>query len=170
MTSTHLRAPRARQSGAVLMAALMILIVLTLLVLAATRGSTLLERLTGNARQLDQAFQTAEAALREGERRLAAAALPDAIQTPGWYHHSAKPAPDWSQPGAWDAATNGKIAYAVGDATAQVAIEELAPVPDPGGGLNPTEQPQDTTVYRISARGYGERGDTFVILQTTYRR
>jgi Tfp pilus assembly protein PilX len=60
--------------------------------------------------------------------------------------------------------------YSIDGANAQIAIEELPAVPDPGGGLNPTEQPQDATVYRISARGYGQRGDTFVILQTTYRR
>ncbi|MDR7135905.1 type IV pilus assembly protein PilX [Lysobacter niastensis] len=155
--------------GSVLMVSLLIMIVLTLLVLAAMRGSTLMERLVGNSRQLDQAFQTTEAALRHGES-LVDGALPDVITANGWYHYAAKPSPDWSTPTAWDAAGNGKISYSIDGANAQIAIEELPAVPDPGGGLNPTEQPQDSTVYRISARGYGQRGDTFVILQTTYRR
>jgi type IV pilus assembly protein PilX len=159
-----------RSRGAALIASLMILIVLTLLVLVAVRGSTLMERLVGNSRQLDQAFQTTEAALRQGEALLEQPVLPDVINTAGWYHYEAKPAPDWTTPTAWDASANGKIAYRIGDARAQIAIEELPAVPDPGGGLNPTEQPQESTVYRVSARGYSERGDTFVILQTTYRR
>jgi len=159
-----------RQRGSALMVSLMILIVLTLLVLAAVRGSTLIERLVGNSRQLDQAFQTAEAALRQGESLLARPNLPDVINTAGWYHHAAKPSPDWTVPTAWDAEGNGKIAYTIDGANAQFTIEELPAVPDPGGGLNPTEQAQEGSVYRISARGYGARGDTFVILQTTYRR
>lgn len=156
------------ERGAALMTSLMILIILTLLVLAATRGSVLLERVTGNARQLDQAFQTAEAALRQGEALLAPPVLPDVMKTAGWYHYAAKPAPNWTVPASWDA--SGSIPFAVGKARAQIAIEELPVVPDPGGGLNPTEQAQEGMVYRISARGYSERGDTFVILQTTYRR
>lgn len=176
MTPSSLIHGARRQRGSVLMVALMILIVLTLLVLAATRGSTLMERLVGNSRQLDQAFQTAEAALRQGESLLDQPELPDILDTAGWYHHNDKPAPDWNTPAAWDAAANSTLAYSIdhdGDGTAaqaQIAIEELPPVPDPGGGLNPTEQPQESTVYRVSVRGYGERGDTFVILQTTYRR
>jgi type IV pilus assembly protein PilX len=167
----HAAMPTRRHArGAALMTSLMILIVLTLLVLAATRGSVLMERLVGNSRQLDQAFQTAEAALRDGEAMLAQPVLLDVLKTPGWYHHAAKPAPDWNAPAAWDASANGKIDFTIGNARAQIAIEELPVVPDPGGGLNPTEQPQEGTVYRVSARGYGERGDTFVILQSTYRR
>lgn len=163
---------RARQHarGAALMTSLMILIVLTLLVLAATRGSVLMERLVGNSRQLDQAFQTSEAALRQGETLLAQPVLPDVLKTAGWYHYAAKPAPDWTAPAPWDSAANGKIDFTIGSARAQITIEELPVVPDPGGGLNPTEQPQEGSVYRVSARGYSERGDTFVILQSTYRR
>jgi type IV pilus assembly protein PilX len=164
------RGRRTQSRGAALMTSLMILIVLTLLVLAATRGSVLMERLVGNSRQLDQAFQTTEAALREGEAMLAQPVLPDVLKTPGWYHYAAKPAPDWTMPTSWDDGSNGKIDFEIGSARAQIAIEELPVVPDPGGGLNPTEQPQEGTVYRVSARGYGERGDTFVILQSTYRR
>lgn len=159
-----------RPRGSTLMVSLMILIVLTLLVLASIRGSTLLERLVGNSRQLDQAFQTAEAALRQGESLLAQPNLPNVVNTAGWYHYAAKPAPDWTLPASWDAAGNSKIAYSIDGASAQFAIEELPAVPDPGGGLNPTEQAQEGSVYRISARGYGARGDTFVILQTTHRR
>ncbi len=170
MKPFRVRPLRSRQRGAVLVVSLMILLVLTVLVLAATRGAVLMERMAGNSRQLDQAFQTAEAALREGEGRLDAAALPDVTKTAGWYHYAIKPAPDWTQPTAWDAAANGKLSYTINGANAQISIEELPAVPDPGGGLNPAEQPQEGTVYRISARGYGQRGDTFVILQTTYRR
>lgn len=164
------------QRGSVLVVSLMILLVLTMLALAASRNAQVMERLGGNARQLDQAFQAAEAALRHGEGLVAQATPPAPTGANGWYHYSIAPSPDWNDPDAWDAAGNGKLAWAVpscdgaNTCRAQIAIEELPPLPDPGGGLNPTEQPQEGAMYRISARGFGGRGDTFVILQTTYRR
>ena len=164
------------QRGAVLVVSLIILLVLTLLALAASRNALVMERLGGSSRQLDQAFQAAEAALRHGEGLLSQANLPAPTGANGWYHYSIAPSPDWNDPDAWDATGNGKLAWSLASCDGasacqtQIAIEELPPLPDPGGGLNPTEQPQEGTMYRISARGFGGRGDTFVILQTTFRR
>jgi len=59
-----------RQSGAVLVIALMFLVVLTLLAMTSMSGTVLEERMAGQYRDLNLAFQAAEAALRDAERDL----------------------------------------------------------------------------------------------------
>lgn len=59
-----------REKGAVLIVALLFLVMLTLLGVTAMTGSTMEERMAGNARDTSVAFQAAEAALRDARRDL----------------------------------------------------------------------------------------------------
>lgn len=61
-----------KESGAVLIVALVILLILTILGLAVMESSIIEERSAGNALTRNAAFQAAEAALREGESALLA--------------------------------------------------------------------------------------------------
>lgn len=65
-----------RQRGVTLVIVLLLLIVVTLLGLAAMRGSILQERMAGNVAARGMAFQAAEAALRVGEEYLRVADPP----------------------------------------------------------------------------------------------
>lgn len=56
-----------RQNGAALIVALVMLLVLTLIAITASRTSTLQERMAGNFRQSSIAFEAAEVTLRIGE-------------------------------------------------------------------------------------------------------
>jgi type IV pilus assembly protein PilX len=167
---------RKRQTGAVLMVSLLVLILLTLLGLTAIRAGTVQERIAGNTRNLDVAFQAAEAALREAEDRLDNPSVPLTNgSVTGWYHWSLAPAPAWKAPATWDA--SGNIDYTLGaDAgwsvarAPEFAVEELPPMPDTGGSLDGSAPVSEDVMYRISARGFGGNTNTFVILQTTYRR
>ena len=58
---------RSGQRGAVLITSLILLLVMTLIGLSAMRSTTLEERMSGNARNSEIAFQASEAVLREGE-------------------------------------------------------------------------------------------------------
>lgn len=71
--ANSLKANRAavRQTGAVLVVSLLILLVMTVLGVAAMGTTTLQERMANNNRQQQVAFQAAEAALRAGETYLA---------------------------------------------------------------------------------------------------
>jgi type IV pilus assembly protein PilX len=60
-------APLNRQAGAVLLVSLVMLLLLTLIGLAGMRLASLEERIAGNQRDREVAFQAAEAALRAGE-------------------------------------------------------------------------------------------------------
>lgn len=63
--------PRLRQSGAVLITALVLLLIMTLLGLASMQNTSLEERMAGNMRHANIAFQAAESALRQGEAWIA---------------------------------------------------------------------------------------------------
>ena len=65
-----------RERGAVLIVALVFLVIMTVLGVTAMRTTTLQERMAGNVRDSNLAFQSAEAALREGEQFLQQATLP----------------------------------------------------------------------------------------------
>lgn len=67
----NLKANRGRQKGAVLVVSLMILLVLTLIGVTAMTTSTLEERMAGNLKDVNLAFQASESALRDSERWLA---------------------------------------------------------------------------------------------------
>ena len=58
---------RSRQRGAVLIVSMLLLLVLTILALTASQSTRMEERMAGNARDADLAFQSAEAGLRAAE-------------------------------------------------------------------------------------------------------
>ena len=62
--------PFSRQRGAALFVSLMFLIILTLLGISAANVGIMQERMAGNVRETNEAFQLAEATLREIEQRL----------------------------------------------------------------------------------------------------
>ena len=64
-----------RQRGMVLVVSLIILVVITLLAISAMRVTTLEERMAGNTRDRQLAFQAAEYALREAQDYLSTAVL-----------------------------------------------------------------------------------------------
>lgn len=59
------------QRGAIMVISLLLLLVMTVLALTASQSTTLQERMAGNARDTDIAFQAGEAGLRDAEAALA---------------------------------------------------------------------------------------------------
>jgi type IV pilus assembly protein PilX len=158
------------QRGAALIVALVFLIVLTLLGVSSMRTSTLQERMAGNLRDSNLAFQAAEAGLREAEQFLQAATLPVFDGTGGLLLRQ----DDAGQPSYWktfDWATNSIDATAVAGVAAvpQFVIEELPPVPAEGDSLRFGALP-DIGFYRVTSRAVGGTTDAVSVLQITYRR
>ncbi len=72
----HQQTPNeSRQTGAALIVALIMLLLMTVLGLTAMNTVTMEERMAGNLRDLNLSFQAAEAALRDGEKYLAPLSL-----------------------------------------------------------------------------------------------
>lgn len=61
---------RSSQRGAILVVSLLLLLVMTVLALTASQTTRLQERMAGNARDVDLAFQAGEAGLRAAEERI----------------------------------------------------------------------------------------------------
>lgn len=169
--------PLKAQQGAVLVIALIMLLAMTLIGVTGLSSTTMQERMAGNMREVNIAFQAAEATLREGENFLTAATLPEFNGSNGLY----QPVPGGTAQN-WDVSSNwtgtASRVYAgdldTDDVTLAAApryiIEELPPVPAPGGTLSSDAPAPETGMYRITARAFGRSDTTVVMLQTTYKR
>ncbi len=160
------------EKGAVLIAGMLILLVLTLIGLTAMQSSTLEEMMSRNYGSRNIAFEAAEAALREGENFLRTQVLPPFSGTSlvpasnGLYQPRIEvTALDWND--------TDSVAYS-GDQPAGAAakpryiIEELGTVNDDGEPIVPSTEVKNRVMYRVTAHGVGSQNGTVVILQTTY--
>lgn len=175
LRSRHL--PRARQRGTILVISLLLLLVMTVLALSASQTTRMQERMAGNARDLDLAFQSGEASLRDAEARLDAAAKavgsrPDDCAPEAdcyWKQQGATPlnfataTPQWWADFGTEYGGNGKqIAEVTEDP--QAYSEVLMDVSDslrkgtPGGA--------STVYYRHTVRAKGGTDTANAVLQT----
>lgn len=169
--AVSLTALAPRQRGSALIVGLIFLLILTIMGVTSMRSTTMQERMAGNLRDRNIAFQSAEAALREGENFLEQAALPPFGGVGGLLPRQpfGGRAAFWNDTHNWN--DNSRMADPVaGAASAPLfVIEELPPIPSPGDSARFGPLPE-VGVYRVTARAEGGTTDAVVILQTTYRR
>jgi type IV pilus assembly protein PilX len=172
-----------RQRGISLVVVLLFLVIMMGLGTTAIRTATIEEKLSGNERDQQIAFEAAEAALRDGERYVRASlssssgfsfACSNGLCVPSSTATAAWNAVDWSGtiPRAYGSVT-GLGTYP--DTTVSRAprfIVELLPnmAPSSGNslGLGSRDQFGVGTPYRITAVGWGRRASTQVMLQSVY--
>lgn len=159
-----------RQTGAVLVVSLVMLLLLTLISTTAMQTTSLEEKMAGNMRDKDLAFQAAESALKSAEARLdSPVALPTftTAGTSGFYSSASTIPTDtavlndsfWtSNPVATSTVTTLGTA-----STPQYIIQQLpaACVIAPCSGVLPTP-------YKITVRATGGSTNAVVILQSIY--
>jgi type IV pilus assembly protein PilX len=171
------------QHGAVLIIALLLLVMIMMLGIPAVTTNMLNERMSGNTRQRDLAFQAAEHALQEADAFMStqtAAALDlqfdpnsdsncadhaNGFLCNGESHDN--DAAYWRNTFAWGTASNYRTptnALATGLVASQprYVVEKM---PDVTDGTPPTTK----KYYRITARGLGQDSDAIVILQAMYQ-
>lgn len=167
-----------RESGAVLVISLIILLVITVLAIGSTRTSTLEEKMAGNTRDRNLAFQSTESAVREAEVFL------DSIVSLGAFDGSAglfaqsHNEPSFYDPAIWGDATQHVVAgtdfgsyepprYFIKEYTIVAGTEAAMNM----SGYGDNKGTGDVTVFRITARGTGASADSAeVILRTQYGR
>ena len=157
---------KQKQQGAALVTGLIFMVVLTLLVVAGMRTTILEEKMAGNARDVDLAFQAAEAALREAE--LSLFYPPPVLGTPHLIVDS-RTVDFWLATYNWATAapyTGAPLAGAA--AQPSYAIEETPQVRESGSSLK-AGQFAPSRIYKITARGSGGSANTQVFLQSVYR-
>ena len=173
-----------KERGAVLIIGLIMMLLLTIIGLASIRGSDLQERMAGNMRDRNLAFQSAEAGLRAGElvtSGLSSVAVPNAN---GYFENlnlstTVKRPALWEKVD-WETATNSiKLADSTISNVAgqpRYVIEKIS-VPfdsaSQGGCIDSGCQKKPSVYYRVTSRGVGGASDDFgitdseVVLQST---
>ncbi len=169
-------APRKKQQGAVLAISLIMLLVMTLVGVAAMQNTVMEEKMAGNMGNAARSLQAAESALRAAETFLAAGGLPafDGSAAGLYKQEDVGTAPIFMSSTVWNSSTTsvtyGTSLYGIPTANLpKYIIEELAPVPDLSGSQAADEPLPDATVYRITARGVDGTGNTVTRLQSIYK-
>lgn len=172
-TSRSLNRSKSRQTGVALITGLIFLVMLTLIALAAMQSTTLEERMAGNARSRDLAFQGAEAAVRAAEAVLSGASLPPFNGSKVGYYlpmDNAASADYWKTYD-WDAKSVAYAGALTGVKEARFVVEALpANTASSGDDSLVAKALSGGEIFRITARGIGTDGTSTVIVQTTFRR
>jgi type IV pilus assembly protein PilX len=169
-----------KQRGAVLIISLIILLLMTLIGTAGMQNTSLEEKMAGNMRDRNLAFQAAESALRAGETFLittATAALPAFNCTNGYFQApapgkcSAALTPVWDNIN-WTAINSQAFVGILANLNAnpRYIIEDMGVVPDIHCMNLPTPPPCTEHYYRITARAIGGTATTVVMTQSILQR
>lgn len=183
-------ASRAAQSGIALITGLIFLVLLTIIGVTAMQTTMLEERMAGNLRDENLAFQAAEAALRAGESYLQGAtlvlSLPLKIRQvcinqrclrlrSGGRHWTSGPRLARGPIPARCRGVTTPPRYIIEDLSfrtqcTQPGFCQNIPLPKTPGGSQKFGAVQDVGLYRITARGTGGSNDTAIVLQSYFRR
>lgn len=182
---SKLFASRRTQRGISLVVVLLFLVMLSILGTTAIQTSSLEEKMTGNERDRQIAFEAAEAALRDAEREIFLSLNPnspfDSACDNGLCTPSTTAVPQWDGVD-WMSATprqygafTGAGAYPVTGLarTPRYIIEILPRMAASAGnsaGLGARSSTTAGTPYRVTAVGWGRRPTTQVTLQSVYVR
>lgn len=173
-----------RQSGAALLVALMMLLIITLIGLTAARSQTLEVRLSSNLQNRNIAVESGEATLRDGEAGLFQGIYTnfaqngkglytvDASVTQAWYLNSAV---------VWSSSSNTVIAYPTNgaptigsDNAAQgglFIVEQMPAVTVPGESISAQTYGAGvppSSVYRVTTKAVGGDTTSNVTLQSLF--
>ena len=168
-----------KQQGLALIVSLIMLLIMTLLAVNSMQTTVLEEKMAGNYKNRNMAFQSAEAGLRAGEDYLRdTPALPIFDGSAGLYQPTITGTARWNLVD-WSDTTNEVRPY-VGNlnssgstqllaALPNYIIEEMQPVQSEGASLE-VGTAQENRFYRVTSQAVGGTTSAVVMLQTIYKR
>jgi type IV pilus assembly protein PilX len=169
--------PKGRQTGAALVVALLMLLVMTVLGIASMGVTRMEERMAGNARDMDLAFQGAEAGLRDSEERIrvmtsrpnTCSTAPCAIwQQDHWTVDFRDQLLSWWQTNAIEYGAAGTREVMDTTRDPLVLTEDMGFVPDSlTVGHGP---PEGRSFYKITSNSSGASDTANAVLESTYTR
>ncbi len=172
----------SRQHGFVLIMTLVFLVLLTIIGLTAMSTTSLEEKMAGNIKDKNLAFQAAEAALITGENWIySQIKRPEPDNSAGIYEPDSTTSTPWWESLNWNGSgilTYPNVPYQTvsgGFTKVQTQpkyiIEDMGDMPEEGGSLVlPPYKSKGKTVLRITARGTGGTDAAVVMTQSTYSR
>jgi len=150
---------------------MIMLLLLTLLAVSSMNTTIMEEKISGNYKDKNTAFQSAEAALRAGEGYLRnTAILPVFDGTNGLYQPTTSGGSRWSVIDWSDG--NKVVSYVgLGGVVEQPSyiIEELLPVIDPDDSLE-VGVALENKFYRVTASAVGGTSTAVIMLQSVFKR
>lgn len=169
---------RQRQSGAVLVVSLIILLVVTMIAVGSMRSSTLEEKMAGAARDRNLAFQSTESAIREAEVFIESVVSLGAFGSTSGLYGRTDAAPSYYDSATWSNAANHVVAGTdFGSYEApKYYIKTHTVVNGTEGSLNMSgygdnKGTGDVTIFTVTARGTGASADSAeVVLRSRYGR
>jgi len=173
------RAPLG-QRGIALVMALVFLMLLTMLGITALNMTSLEEKMAGNTKDRDLAFQATESALLAGENTVGSAIMVNAvvasatITNDGLHKSSTTSTPVWDEStGVWSGSDYRTYAGLTKVAEQpKYIIEDLGQIQDKGGSLVLPQNYKSTgkNLFRITGRGVGGTVSAVVMVQSTYEK
>ena len=165
---------KKKQTGAVLVMSLMFVFVLALIGVSSTQTASLELKMSANSRDKGLAFQAAEAALRDAESWLGTTVpLPvfDGTEIGLVQASESGSSPVWSLLSWQDSDSRGYSSTLnnIGEQP-RYMVEELPPMPMPGGSLQSNVPLTEKGWYRVTVRGTGATSAASVLLQSVYKR
>ncbi len=174
--------PRFQQRGAVLAVSLMILLVMTMIGISGMRGTVQQERMASNTKDRNQAFQTAESAMRDAEVYIETIVTTGGFDGSAGLFSEAQAEPDLFASTTWTDNTTSIDATNVPGSYSppRYFIKQFSTIPGIQGAMNLSGYGDnkgigDVTAFRITTRGIGASQDddgasTEVVLRSYYGR
>lgn len=168
-----------KQQGVALVISLIILLMLTLVAVSGMTTTILEEKMAGNFKDRNTAFEAAEASLRAGENYLKITPELPIFDGSGLYQpappaaaNTAGSLPIWTtidwKPSSIEVKHYADTLIGVSEKPAYI-IEELQPVNEGEDSLE-AGTAIERKYYRVTSRAVGNTDTAVVILQTTYKR
>jgi type IV pilus assembly protein PilX len=168
-----------RQNGATLVIAMLLLLVLTVLGLTTMNMTRLEERMAGNSRDVNLAFQGAEAGLRDAEERVRAwneftlpascSAAPCSVWTMNYLPVDLRDQPlTWWQTNATEYGVAGTQEVTEVTRDPLVVVEDLDFVYDTATTSTGYGHPPGRSFYRITANSAGASNTAEAVLESTF--
>jgi type IV pilus assembly protein PilX len=165
------------QRGAALITALLLLVVMTILALSVMQMSRVQERMVGNTRDINVAFEAAEAAVRNGEAQVhlqtSAIDCSPSSSCKSWVQGSA---PDLAnQSAAWWKANATAFADPGGQGMGTVKVNPQYVIEHMGfvrtdGGVESSVEPVGRDFYEVTGHSTGVSDLANSVVQTTFAR
>jgi len=166
--------PIQQQRGAILIISLIMLLVLTVIGVTGMRTTMLEEKMAGNLRDKNLAFQAAEAALRDGEDLFESLVATSSFDGTDGRLGASDDDPDFFDSATWS--TSDSIAYSetMADVAAQprYIVKFIKEIEGDSGSLKVSGYGNDRTStvtnFRVTAKGTGKTETSTSILQAYY--
>lgn len=169
---------RSRQRGVVLVVSLMILLVMTVIGITAMQSSSLEERMAGNTKDHNLAFQATESAIRDAEGFLNGVVSTAPFNGTGGLYGPTDATPDPLLAATWDGGVLNYTGTPLEDINTQPRyfirqmgqIAGTASALNLGPGYGQFRGSGNVTTFKIFARGTGGKDTTQVVLVSHFGR